>query len=373
MLYLFLFATALFLAYVNGANDNFKATATVYGAGALGYRRSLALATAAQVCGSLASVFLAGVLVKAFGGKGLVPDGTVANGQFLLAVGIGAAVTVMVATRVGLPVSTTHALLGGLMGAGLVFAPFELAWSSLSANFVVPLLISPVLAIALTSALYPVASRARRWLGIEAESCVRFEEDAPMDVAAGPQPAAMRGGPGSVRVSVGQDCQTQYLGDVFGVSAQQAADTLHMGSAFSLGFARGLNDTPKVLGILMAAQFAGLGARPTLLLVACAMAIGGLIHSRKLAQTMGKRITPMNPGQGLLANWVSSGLVIGASFMGAPVSTTHVSTGAIFGIGAWTKQANWGLVTGIVLAWVGTLPLALAVAYGAGRAFLVLS
>ena len=143
-----------------------------------------------------------------------------------------------------------------------------------------------------------------------------------------------------------------------GISAHQIADTLHLGSAFSLGFARGLNDTPKVLGLLVAATVAEIDMKVALLIVAMMMAAGGLLHSRRLAQIMGNDITPLNTGQGLLANIVSSTLVIGASLLGSPVST-----GAIFGIGTWTRKNNWRLVTGIVMAWVGTLPLAGVLAY----------
>ena len=84
MLILALLAAGLFLAYANGANDNFKVVATVYGSGTLRYRQALWLATAAQLMGSLLSPFLAAVLVKAFSGKGLVPAELVANPQFIL-------------------------------------------------------------------------------------------------------------------------------------------------------------------------------------------------------------------------------------------------------------------------------------------------
>jgi PiT family inorganic phosphate transporter len=66
----------------------------------------------------------------------------------------------------------------------------------------------------------------------------------------------------------------------------------------------------------------------------------------------------MNPGQGLVANFVTAGLVIGASWLGLPVSTTHVSCGALFGIGAVTRQGHWGVIGRIVGAWVLTLRVA---------------
>ena len=100
-----LLLAALALAWANGANDNFKATATVYGAGAMDYARARRLATAAQLAGSLASVVLADALLRAFSGKGLVPPEVVGDPRFLAAVGTGAAATVLIATRVGLPIS----------------------------------------------------------------------------------------------------------------------------------------------------------------------------------------------------------------------------------------------------------------------------
>jgi PiT family inorganic phosphate transporter len=76
----------------------------------------------------------------------------------------------------------------------------------------------------------------------------------------------------------------------------------------------------------------------------------------------------MNHGQGCVANIVASALVIGASMGGMPVSTTHVSTGAIFGIGLWTGSAHWNVVAGILAAWFATLPVALVLGYAVAAA-----
>ena len=126
-----LIAVALFLAFGNGANDNFKGFATVWGSDSLSYRNALLLATIATVAGSLLSLYLAGGLVQQFSGKGLLPQAIVDTPQFIVSVGIGAALTVIIATRAGLPISTTHALIGGLIGAGWAASPGELQFARL--------------------------------------------------------------------------------------------------------------------------------------------------------------------------------------------------------------------------------------------------
>jgi PiT family inorganic phosphate transporter len=87
------------------------------------------------------------------------------------------------------------------------------------------------------------------------------------------------------------------------------------------------------------------------------MAVGGWLSARRVAETLSHRITTLSRGQGLLANAVGSTLVIGASLLGAPVSTTHVSTGAIFGIGLY-GDSDGRVITSVILAWLVTLPVA---------------
>jgi PiT family inorganic phosphate transporter len=156
-------------------------------------------------------------------------------------------------------------------------------------------------------------------------------------------------------------------GRVVGFPAAGIVDWLHMGSAASLGFARGLNDTPKVMALLVAAAWSGLSVPLSLAMIAAAMAAGGILAARRVAETLGHRITVMNRGQGLIANAVGSALVIAASIFGLPVSTTHVSTGAIFGIGTWTGHARWRVMGKIIAAWLATLPLGLALGYAVAR------
>lgn len=133
----------LFLAYCNGANDNPKGIATLLGSGTIGYRRALIWATVTTLAGSLLALLLARGLVATFSGRGLVPDAVAALPRFRLAVSLGAALTVILATRLGLPVSTTHALIGALIGAGGLAAAGDVRLRTLGTAFVLPLLASP--------------------------------------------------------------------------------------------------------------------------------------------------------------------------------------------------------------------------------------
>jgi PiT family inorganic phosphate transporter len=122
--------------------------------------------------------------------------------------------------------------------------------------------------------------------------------------------------------------------------------------------ARGLNDTPKIVALLLAVR--AVAPRPGLALVGGAMAIGGIVGARRVAETLSKKIVAINAGQGFVANAVTGALVVCASLFGLPVSTTHVATGALFGIGLSTGGARARTVLMILLAWVTTLPLGAA-------------
>ncbi|HZE89678.1 MAG TPA: inorganic phosphate transporter [Verrucomicrobiae bacterium] len=347
---------ALFLAFVNGANDNMKGVATLYGSGVLGYRGALALATGSTLAGSLASVFLASGLVSAFSAKGLVPQASLTP-AFLAAAGLAAGATVLLATRFGFPVSTTHALLGGLAGAGFVAAGPALRLGALGAIFVLPLVASPLLAVVLASGTYVTGRAARRRFGVEASTCVCVgEEWVPVAAPAGAM-ARAAGGKLTVLVEASpEECRRRYVGSFAGVSAQSAVTAGHVTSAAVVGFARGLNDTPKILGLVVGASALSPGAGAVA--VSAAIAVGGLVGARRVAETLARRLTPMNEGQGLAGNLSTSILVAGASGLGLPVSTTHVATGGIFGIGAASGELRWRTAGAVALAWVTTLPLA---------------
>jgi inorganic phosphate transporter, PiT family len=265
MLPIFILLAVVLLAYANGANDNFKGTATLWGSGTLDYKNALRLATIATVAGALVSVFFATTLVKNFSGKGLVPDSLAQSPIFLLSVALGAGLTVLLATKFGFPISTTHGLVGALIGAGLAGAAAQVDLGKLGKTFFMPLLLSPLLALLSSVVVYFLFKNARKWLKIE-----KNNENS-------------------------TDVSTQnYVGKVAGIQSQSLLNGLHYFSAGTVCFARALNDAPKMAGLLLV----GALFMPSIniLILAAAMAIGGLLSARKVAETMSKNITPMNHG-----------------------------------------------------------------------------
>ena len=358
MLVTLIFLAVCFLAYSNGANDNFKGVASLFGSRTCGYRVAISWATITTLAGCIAALFLAQALLKKFSGKGLVPDALIASPQFVLAVALGAGVTLILATLLGFPISTTHGLAGALVGAGLAASPDAVNVALLGKAFVMPLLASPLLAVATGGAVYLAFRFARLRLGVTKEMCVCAGVE--QLVLPLPQPegvfAAQTLPTLSVAVENPSACAQRYAGTVLGVNAGRLLDTLHFFSAGAVSFARGLNDTPKIAALLLAAG--ALDIRLGLVAVAAAMAVGGLLNAKKVAETMSHKITGMNPGQGFAANLSTAMLVTTASLHGLPVSTTHVSVGSLLGMGLVTGQANWKPVLGVLASWVATLPCA---------------
>lgn len=355
-----LLAFAVFwLAYSNGANDNFKGVATLYGSGTLSFRSALSWATVTTLAGSLLSIALAGSLARSFSGKGLVPPELLQSSSLLIAVASAGAITIFLATLLGMPTSTTHALTGALAGVAVIASSNRSGFSKLLSDFFVPLLVSPLIAVIGASLLYSILHRLRVARGITRETCVCVGQCAPVPVRLSMDGVALMAAPtdGGPTFMVGSrdDCVERYDGNVVGIGAQAAVDGIHTLSGLAVCFARAVNDTPKIAALLLAAGAVGVGWK--LGLVAAAMALGGLFSARKVAETMSKRITDLNTGQGLTGSLVTAFLVLVASGLGLPVSTTHVSCGSIFGIGMVSGTAQWRTIGRILLTWVTTLPM----------------
>jgi inorganic phosphate transporter, PiT family len=348
-----LIIAATFLAFANGANDNFKGFATVWGSGTLEYRQALILATIATIVGSLLSWLLADGLVQQFSGKGLVASDATQSLPFIASVAMGAAVTVFLATRLGFPISTTHALIGGLVGAGAAQAG-GVHFAKLFDTFLLPLLVSPLLA----AALGVLAYRLLKVRPVEKDcACVALEPVALPATASAQQVSAMLP---IIVIDQASECERAAM--PVRLSISKYLDRLHVGSAMAICLARGVNDTPKLVALLLLAQ--GLGAsQGSVVLVTSAMALGGVLFARKVAQTMSQRVTKMDHTSGLAANLITASLVLFASKLGLPVSTTHVSVGAIAGVGASARKLDWHALSNVLLSWVLTLPLAASVAW----------
>jgi PiT family inorganic phosphate transporter len=316
MLLFFLFIAACFLAYSNGANDNFKGVATLFGAGITDYKKAIKWATITTFSGSVAAIFLAEALVKNFSGKGLVPNELIQAPSFAIAIALGAAITVFFATKIGMPISTTHSLVGALFGAGVMAVGSEFNFSKLGNTFLMPLIVSPLMAAILSLLAYVLFKFIRKQVP-----------------------------------SLNTEKPT-----LLGISSPKVLDSLHYLSSGIVSFARGLNDTPKIVGLLIIIN--AVDIKWSMISVAIIMALGGLLNAKKVGETMSKKITKMNSGQGFTANIITGLLVTTASIHGLPVSTTHVSVGSLFGIGTVTKKANYNVIGKIILSWVLTLPIA---------------
>ncbi|MDO8813202.1 MAG: inorganic phosphate transporter [Gallionella sp.] len=347
-----LIIAVLFVSLSNGANDNFKGFATVWGSAALSYRQALLFATIATVAGSLASWMLAGTLVEQFSGKGLVPDAITSTPLFILGVASGTAMTVFLATRLGFPVSTTHALIGGLIGASLGQNGGEVHFAKLANAFLLPLLFSPMLAAVLGMLAYRLFC-----LRPVEKDCVCLITSSPIPVSDGT--LVNQFSAPSIVLSPAATCER--LDIQARISVSRSLDRLHVLSAMSICFARGVNDTPKLAALLIASHL--FDNRVSFALIGIIMAVGGLLFARKVAETMSQRITQIDHAQGLAANLITATLVLFASKFGLPVSTTHVSVGSIAGVGASAKTLNWHALRNVFLSWVATLPLAAVAAW----------
>ncbi|MFH4964843.1 inorganic phosphate transporter [Gaetbulibacter sp. M235] len=356
MLLILLFISACFLAYSNGANDNFKGVATLFGSGTTNYKNAINWATVTTFSGSIAAIFFAKELVKNFSGKGLVPNELIGMPVFAISIAFGAALTVFLATKIGMPISTTHGLVGALFGAGIMAIGDQFNFEKLGNTFLMPLLVSPLMAAVISYIIYILFRYLRKKMGITKKTklSIHKKQQVPLDTFNIDSTIALKTNE-TLEATIRNKTET-YHGEILGLNSQKVLDTLHYLSAGIVSFARGLNDTPKIVGLLLI--FNTIDIKWSIIIIATVMALGGLINAKKVGVTMSKKITPMNSGQGFTANLITGLLVTTASIHGLPVSTTHVSVGSIFGIGKVTKKADYKMIGKILLSWVLTLPLA---------------
>ncbi len=358
---LFALLLVLVLAYANGTNDVSKAIATLVGSGIANYRTAIIWGTIWTTVGAAVSSVVAGAMLKTFS-SGLLQPGVVAPPALAGAVLVGAIAWVLVASRTGLPVSTTHALTGALVGAGLVSIGSQgLVWPAIAGKIGLPLLLSPVLALSVSFIVHPMIRRiAARWEGVCL--CVMPASRAlvTIDARGNTRTLLQTNVLGQPVVAVPSQCDRAGLqGLTVGL------DSVHWLSSGLTSLARGANDTPKIMAMLL------LGSATvswpsvtvqvgTLAAVALAMGLGSYIGGFRVTEVLAEKVTRMDHAEGLSANLTTSSLVLVSATMGLPVSTTHVSSSAIIGIGALKglRAVRWATVRDMVLAWIVTLPVA---------------
>jgi PiT family inorganic phosphate transporter len=355
------FILVLALAFANGTNDVSKAIATLVGSGIADYRTAIVWGTAWTMIGAGASAFVAAAMVKTFS-SGFIQPGAVIPPALALAVLSGAMVWVLVASRTGLPVSTTHALTGAIVGGGLIaFGTQGLVWPAIAMKIALPLMLSPLLALTVSVLVHPaVRLLATRWEG----SCLCLvpasQALVAIDAKGMTRTLFQATGLGRPVVAVPSQCDRAGLSGL-----TVGLDSIHWVSSGLASFARGTNDATKIVAMLLlggtvaswsgthlqAAAFAG---------VAFAMGLGSYWGGLRVTEVLAEKVTSMDHAEGLSANLTTSSLVVVSATMGLPVSTTHVSSSAIIGIGLLKGPAavRWTTVRDMVLAWIVTLPAA---------------
>jgi inorganic phosphate transporter, PiT family len=347
----------LALAWVNGANDVAKGVSTLIGSGVSRPSRAIWWGTLWTMLGGLAAVLWGAKLASAFGGSYLA-SGFALSTDFIFGALVGAFAWVLLATRFGLPVSTTHALLGGIVGAALVIAgPAGLRAGEIANKALLPLALSPLLAIVVCWLLL----LAGRWVGkrvpVWQPGCCPQE---------------------NWRANPFVCARTLSPSERF---AARLWTALHWLSGGATSFARGLNDVPKISAFFIVALAAGSAAVPAtnapllaFVLVSVSMALGSIWGGLRVAEVLAHRVTRMDAAQGMTANLGTALLVLAASPLGLPVSTTHVSTGALFGIRWGTRQApaEKDALRWILFAWLVTLPVAGIIAAAATKLYGIL-
>lgn len=350
----------LALAFANGTNDVSKAIATLVGSGVTNYRRAILWGTVWTVIGAFASGLIATAMVKTFS-TGFIGAGVVVPPNLALAVLAGSMAWVLVASRTGLPVSTTHALIGALIGTGLVaLGGNGLIWPALLKKIALPLLLSPILALSLAFLIHPLIRRlADRWEG----TCLCLMPTAralvTIDANGHTHTLIQATTIGRPVMAVPAQCDRANLrGLTVGL------DSIHWLSSGLASLARGANDAPKILAMLLlggAVTWPSAKLQTVALIgVALAMGLGSYLGGLRVTEVLAEKVTRMDHVEGLSANLTTSSLVLVSASMGLPVSTTHVSSSAIIGIGVLKgfQSIRWGTVRDMVLAWIVTLPAA---------------
>jgi PiT family inorganic phosphate transporter len=317
-LMIFLVATALLFDFLNGLHDAANSIATVVSTRVLPARYAVFWAAFFN----FVAFWVFGLHVANTVGKGIVDAKIVSDAVIFGA--LGGAITWNIITWVGgIPSSSSHALIGGLLGAGIAKAGVKtIVWDGVIKT-VLGIVMSPVMGFVLALVLVLLVS----WIFVRA---------------------------------------TPAFGDAVFRKLQFVSASL-----YSLG--HGGNDAQKTMGIIAVLLLAHAPPGtpfhvPFWVVLACqaAMAAGTLAGGWRIVHTMGSKITRLSPQQGFCAETGGAITLFTATYIGVPVSTTHTITGAIVGVGAARRASavRWNVATGIVWAWIITMPFAGLLAAG---------
>jgi PiT family inorganic phosphate transporter len=367
-----IFAAAA-VAWANGANDVSKSVATLIGSRLATYRRGLSWGTLWTIGGAAAAWPLTSTLLGTFS-TALVGGGIADSSQFPLSVAFGAFVWIAIASRTGLPVSTTHSLAGAIAGTAIAAGGVEAVnWTLVLWSVAAPLLVSPFLAAGLS---YLVHATASRRLASAARLCVcgierpvstsfQFVVD---ECATSERSRSALTTVRAIRVPLIIVDTEQACAEEERASGLRLTDAAHWMASAALSFARGLNDTPKIVALgAFAAASAGINGAWLFGGCAVAMGAGSLLAGRKVTRTLAERVTAIDPLEGLSASGVAATLVLLASVFALPVSTTHVASGAIVGVGLGAGAVRWTTVSSIAAAWLITMPVSALISAAAWR------
>lgn len=306
---------ALAFDFLNGLHDAANSIATVVSTRLL----SPVAAVAFAAFGNFAAFWIMGLKVADTIGKGIINKDVVTPGVVFGAL-VGAMFWNVVTWIKGIPSSSSHALLGGLLGAGIAHAGLDAVESKKTIETIWAIFLSPMIGFGLAMLMVLITS----WL---------FR---------GFQPRRAEG--------------------VF--------KSLHLLSSAAYSISHGGNDAQKTMGIITVLLYStgnltGEFHPPEWVVIACysAMALGTMSGGWRIIKTMGTKITKLNHHTGFCASTAGSIVVFAASYMGIPVSTTHVITGSVIGTGAARKASavRWGVAGRVVMAWFITIPMSAAV------------
>jgi PiT family inorganic phosphate transporter len=307
---------AVLFDIANGWHDCANAIATVVSTKVLSPVQAVVLAATMNIAGA----FLTTAVAKTIG-TGIVDPAAITNAVLISAL-LSAILWNLITIIMGLPVSSSHALVGGLVGAAVAHGGATLLNIGGIMKILLALLISPVLGIVIG---YLFMKMILHYFG---------------------------------QLSPG------VIGRYFG--------RLQIVSSSFMAFGHGSNDAQKAMGIITMALVASGKLKtlevPTWVVLTCALAMGfgTLFGGWKIIKTLGHNMLKLEPIHGFAAETSSAGIIMAASYLGMPVSTTHVVSTAILGVGA-TKRLSavrWGIAGKIVMAWVLTLPVCIAMAWG---------